>query len=271
MPVLELLPDRAVLGAYPPETPMLIPNLKGDYSFLPGSAPYSSGVIAEPGCEIIHMTLSRPVPYREGFERIEAHLHGAGRQRAALCGVELRSPAPFTREGFLRFNEGYQELLRAWDLLVAGQNPIARTNVAPAWCPPQEPSLFGFSFTVPAAAGGPSFVVAGGGELRGGPLLEAEVVRPGETAPDAMREKATYVMKAMTRRLEGLGVSWEQVTAVEVYTVQPLEPFVGPVVLDVIGPAARHGLRWYHARPPIEELEYEMDVRGVRVEEILTV
>ena len=94
----------------------------------------------------------------------------------------------------------------------------------------------------------------------------AAVVRPGETSPEAMREKAAYVLRAMERRLEGLGFGWEDVTVTEVYTVQPLDTALAGFILEGIGPAARHGLRWHHARPPIDELEFEMDLRGVRWE-----
>ncbi|HTE20693.1 MAG TPA: RidA family protein [Armatimonadota bacterium] len=246
---------------------MLVANPHGDYHFLPGSEPYSSGVVADPGFEIVHVTLLQPPPYQAGFDFIAEHLRGVGRPRAALCGVELRSPAPFTRDGFLQFNEGYQALLREWNLLVDGQNPVARTNVAPEWNPPSEPALFGFSYTAPVEGDvRPTYVVAGAGELRGGTIGAASVIRPGETSADAMREKAAYVMKVMHRRLTGLGQGWESVTAVNVYTAQAMDAVLGSAVLDIIGPATGRGVCWYHARPPIAELEYEMDLRGVRTE-----
>jgi hypothetical protein len=249
---------------------MLIPNRKGNYHFLPGIEPYSSGVIADAGYEMRRAALLQPVSYRQGFARIEAQLREAGQSRQALCAVELRSPAPFTRAGFAEFNRGYRALLEEWELLVDGQNPIARTNVAPHWGAPEEPSLYAFSYTVPVDRPlGRTFVVAGAGELRGGALLEAEVIRPGETSSEAMREKATYVMAAMRRRLDGLGVGWEDVTAIDVYTVQSMDAVLGPVVLDVIGTTARRGIHWYHARPPIDELEYEMDARAIRTELLL--
>lgn len=148
---------------------MLIPNPAGNYRFLPGIEPYSSGVVADEGYEIRHVTLLRALPYREGFARIEAHLREAGRTRPALCAIELRSPEPFTRAGFVAFNTGYRALLGDWNLLIDGQNPIARTNVAPRWQPPAEPSLFAFSYTAPVDRDiGTTFVVAGAGELRGG-------------------------------------------------------------------------------------------------------
>lgn len=246
---------------------MLQANARGNYQFLPGGEPYSSGVVAGAGYEIVHVTLRRPAPWREGFNRIEAELRDAGCTRHSLCGVELRSPAPYNRAGFLEFNRGYRALLEEWDLLVDGQNPVARTNVAPVWAAPSEPCLYGFSYTVPAARDtARTFVVAGAGELRGGSIEAAAVIRPGETSPDAMREKAGYVMQAMSRRLEALGVGWDQVTVTEIYTAQALEPLLGPVIMERIGASALHGVRWHPARPPIDELEFEMDVRGVRVE-----
>jgi hypothetical protein len=61
-------------------------------------------------------------------------------------------------------------------------------------------------------------------------------------------------------------VGWELVTVTDVYTVHSLASSLEGTLLDRIGAAAIHGLRWYHARPPIDELDFEMDVRGVRCE-----
>jgi hypothetical protein len=33
--------------------------------------------------------------------------------------------------------------------------------------------------------------------------------------------------------------------------------------------AARSGLTWHYARPPVRELEYEMDCRGVTAEHVV--
>src|SRR5438874_5767589 len=112
----------------------------GGYRFLPGIDPYSSGVIAAPGHEIVHATLRAPVPWRDGFTLIDRHLRAEGQSRAALCAVALRSPTPFTFEGFAEFNAEYREVLAAWGLLVDGANPIARTNVAPVVGPPPAPA-----------------------------------------------------------------------------------------------------------------------------------
>src|SRR5687768_7057704 len=128
---------------------MLVSNPSGNYRFLPGIEPYSCGAVADAGWQVVHATLLNPPPYRAGFEAVDAHLRAIGRPRAALCGVELRSPAPFTRQGFIDFNRGYCEVVAGWNPLVDGVNPVARTNVAPVKNPPSEPVMYGFSYTAP--------------------------------------------------------------------------------------------------------------------------
>ena len=73
---------------------MLIDNPGGNYRFITGIAPYSCGVVAMPGYEIIHVTLQQPVAYQKGFEQIARHLASASRPLKALCAVQLRLPAP---------------------------------------------------------------------------------------------------------------------------------------------------------------------------------
>ncbi|OGG45875.1 MAG: hypothetical protein A3F84_17115 [Candidatus Handelsmanbacteria bacterium RIFCSPLOWO2_12_FULL_64_10] len=247
----------------------LTDNPRGNYLFLPGISPYSCGVVAAPGYEVVHVTLSRLLPYRRGFEVISGYLDRLKRPRHALCAVELRSPAPFTFEGFAQFNRGYREILEDWGLLTDGVNPVARTNVAPEVGPPAEPALHAFSCTVPSAEEGPTFVVAGAGEVREGRLETSAIVREGETSAEALTEKAAYVMERMSGRLGGLGVSWAGATAVGVYTAHDLFPFLRSHILSPASHAARHGIRWYLARPPVVGIEFEMDVRGVREERVL--
>lgn len=242
---------------------MLAENINGSYRFLPGIAPYSSGAVAMPGYQVVHATLRHLVPYREGFDVIDAHLRAEGRPRAALCGVELRIPAPLDVSGFASFNEAYHELLGAWDLLIAGQNPIARTNVAPLVSGPVEPSLYGFAYTAIGHTRSPTFVVAGAGELRGNSLEPEALIRRGEVTDDAMREKAFWVLRTMHERLRALGADWSDVTRINVYTAQPVDAIIRAHLLGAVDEAAIHGTHWYASRPPIKELEFEMDMRGV--------
>jgi len=248
---------------------MRIEYRAGGYSFLRGISPYSAGVVAAPGFEIEHVRLERALSLERGFETIESYLASQHRRRESLCGVELRSPRPFTFQGFQDFNQRYVEILRRWGILLDGLNPVARTNVAPELDPPEEPSLHGFSITLRNENAPPSFVVAGAGELPEGSLDPHDVVRRGESSAGALQEKARFVMERMSSRLTGLGVSWAQVTATAIYTIHDIHPFLAKVVLGGMREAARLGVNWHYARPPIESVEYEMDVRGCRREVIL--
>lgn len=241
----------------------------GSYRFLPGITAFSSGVVATPGWEIVHATLVVPVPWREGFARIDRHLREQGRPRTALCGIELRSPAQFTFEGFAAFNEGYRALLADWGILVDGDNPIPRTNVAPVAAAPAEPSLYAFDYTVPGTPPTPAFVVAGAGEMRDRARGADGIVRHGDTSPDAMREKARFVMGIMQERMRELGADWSRVTTIDIYTAQPIHSFLVEEILRPAGAAAIHGVRWFPSRPPVQGLEFEVDVRGVFREVIL--
>ena len=183
---------------------------------------------------------------------------------------ELRSPRPFTFEGFAEFNAAYVETLKRWGLLIDGVNPIARTNVAPVFHPPAAPCLHGFSYTVPAVDAPRTFVVAGAGELHEGSLDPDDVVRAGETSAEAMREKAAFVLGIMNARLRGLGAAWMDVMAVNVYTVHDVHTLLGDLILPKLGAAAERGVTWHYTRPPVETIEFEMDLRGCRTSILLS-
>ncbi len=188
---------------------MLIAQPAGHYHFLKGIAPYSCGVVADPGYEIVRVALATPLAWRDGFRRVDEHLRRAGLGRQTLCAMELRSPKPFTMPGFIAFNQSYCAVLRSWDLFVDDLNPIARTNVCPLDDPPEVPSLHAFCYVQPNPnIIRPTLIVAGAGELRDGVLKETEIIRPGDVSPAAMLEKATYVMRVMDERLRGLGGDW---------------------------------------------------------------
>ncbi len=141
---------------------MLVENKRGNYSFLKGIAPYSAGVVAEAGFEVVHVRLPRYAPLQAGFDTVEAYLKSAGRPLQAVCGMELRSPKPFSFTGFHEFNARYIDFLKKWDILLDGVNPVARTNVEPEVNPPGEPSLYAFSYTVPSKAARKTFCSCGG-------------------------------------------------------------------------------------------------------------
>ncbi len=248
---------------------MLVENKRGGYSFLKGISPYSAGTVAQKGFAIEHARLRAPLGVAAGFAAIDAHLKSFSRPRTALCAIELRSPQPFTFQGFSDFNAGYVGILKSWELLQEGLNPIARTNVAPEISPPGDPSLFGFSYTVASADAKPSFVVAGAGELPEGSLDPHDVVRKGETTTEALQEKARFVMNLMDGRLHGLGVRWADVTQTNLYTVHPVCPWLNSEILSKMGSAQLQGVHWYLTRPPIVSIEFEMDLRGVARERVI--
>lgn len=239
---------------------------EGNYRFLPGIAPYSCGVAAVAGHEIVHVTLRRPVALMAGFARIAQFLAAQGRPNAALCAMELRSPQPFSFAGFAEFNAEYAKTLAEWGVFVEGVNPVARTNVAPVVAAPAAPSLYGFSFTRPAATPAPTFVVAGAGELPEGVLAREGIVALGDLSADGLETKARFVMDLMEARLRGLGGDWPFVSRAQVYTVHPLGPLLPTVILPRMGVAAIHGAVWHYSRPPVAEIEFEMDLRGTRTE-----
>ena len=248
---------------------MLLLNPKGNYSFLKGIAPYSAGVVSAQGYEIVHVRFRQPEPLARGFDRILAHLTKIERPVAALCAMELRSPKPFSFQGFIEFNGNYVEVLNSWGLILDGVNPVARTNIAPEFAAPAVPSIFGFSYTVPSQRKEKSFVVAGAGELPEGSLNPEDVIRSGETSSDAMAEKTRFVMSLMSARLSGLGVDWAQVTTTDVYTIHNMTSFLSSEIIAPMGPSAIHGITWHYSRPPIETIEYEMDLRGCFEEIVL--
>lgn len=241
---------------------MLTENKRGNYFFLPAIAPYSAGVLAAPGFEIVHVRLGHYLPLSAGFDAIKAELEKAGRPLQSLCGMELRSPKPFTFSGFSEFNASYVDVLRRWEILLGDMNPVARTNVAPALYPPREPSLYAFSYTIPSAATRRTFVVAGAGELPEGSLQQTDVVRRGDVSAPAILEKATFVMGLMSARLKGLGVTSSEVTTSDVYTVHEFSPFLKQDLLQSLGEGRAHGVTWHYSHPPIESIEFEMDLRG---------
>ena len=242
---------------------MLLHNSRGGYSFLRGIAPYSAGVIAAQGFTIEQVRIAGDLPWKAGFEFVDARLRSAGRPRQALCAIALRSPEPVSFGGFDDFNARYIEVLKEWNLLVDGLNPIARTNVAPEIDPPREPVLYSFAYTARTAKPATAFIVAGAGELPEGSLNPADVVRAGETSADAVAAKARFVLGLMGNRLQGLGAGWSDVTTTDVYTVHDISALLASEILPRLGRAGRHGVTWHYARPPIVSIEYEMDLRGV--------
>lgn len=240
----------------------LMQQPEGGYSFLPSApgAPFSGGVVASPGHEIVRATFAKALPWRQAFSAIERHLQAQGRPRAALCALELRCSEPYTREGFGAFNAQYRALLESWGLLVDGNVPAARSNVAPVVLPPAEQSIYAFHYTVPSqsATTPPTFFLSG--------AAETPTVRAGETSEEALREKTADVLANLQGRLTQIPATWGDVTSVAVYTPHAIPSLLEASVLKAVGAAASHGLHWFDCRPPVQGLEVEIDTRRERQE-----
>ena len=109
---------------------MVIENVKGNYRFIRGGGPFSSGCAAQPGFAIVHAAIRPFATLTQGFDLVERHLKEKHRPIDALCGMHLRIPQPLTLKGFEEFNRPYIERLKSWGLETEGANPVARTNVA---------------------------------------------------------------------------------------------------------------------------------------------
>lgn len=242
----------------------LIPFADGGYAFLEGVFPYSQGVVALPEFAIERVSFSRPVPLAEGFRKISRYLALQNRPKTALCACELRSPAPFSFEGFAAFNREYVDVLERWRLYREGRNPVARSNLAPDRDPPAEPCFHAFCYTVPHVKSG-SFVVAGSGEWPEGGRFPEDIVARDDVSPAGLKRKSDWVLDMMESRMHGLGTSWKHATASQLYTVHDIHPWV-PRIQKRIRPST---MTRHYCRPPIVGLEFEMDVRGVSVERAL--
>jgi hypothetical protein len=242
----------------------------GQYRFIPAVFQYSSGAAAMAGFEIERVRFDRLLPLTEGFAQAAKYIQAAGRPLTAFCACELRSPAAFTEDGFRIFNEHYVKTLAQWGLFDGSINPVARSNVCPEIDPPAEPSFHAFSFTRVSqnTNATPTFVIAGGAEARDGSGSYPErIVRYRDVTPDGVREKVRFTVGEMENRLGAFGFTWKDTTAVQAYSVHDFHSFMRDEL--VRRGAARSGLTWYFARPPVIDLEYEMDCRRVLRETVI--
>ena len=244
----------------------------GGFRYVNGVFQYSCGVAAQPGFVIERVRFFRPVPLAQGFAAIESHMRALGRPMTAFCACELRSPEPFSEAGFRAFNEAYVGTLARWGLYRDGINPVARSNVCPEVNPPGEPSFYAFAYTVPAPAtaspGRASFVIAGSAESpEGKSNYRDHIIRLGDTSPSGLLEKARWVLGEHERRMGELGVGWADTTGVHVYTVHDIHALMAPELMR--RGAGESGVNWQFCRPPVVDLEFEMDMRGVDRERVI--
>jgi hypothetical protein len=242
----------------------------GGYLYVPGVFQYSGGVAAVPGNEIERVRFAEPVPLKEGFRRAAEVIQAAGQPLQSFCACELRSPAPFDDAGFRSFNETYVGTLKDWGLFELGDNPVARSNVCPELQGPAEPSFHSFAFARRSSKTSErrSFIVSGSAEVPEGTDSYGEnAIAAGNTSADGMRAKARWVLGEMERRMMALGTTWQDTTAVQIYSVFDFHSFLADEIVS--RGAARHGVTWHFNRPPLTGLDYEMDCRGISIERVI--
>jgi len=248
----------------------LIPFAPGGYRYIRGGFQYSFGVQAEPGFEIERVRFTRPVPLERGFILIERHIAALSRPIAALCACELRSPEPLSDADFIAFNRLYVGPLKAWGIYRDDTNPVTRCNLCPAIDPPAVPSFYGFAYTVPRQSSSvlASFALGGAADCPDGvPNYQAHIIRPGDISVDGMREKLRFALGDLEARLALMGLSWADATHTRLYTVRDIYPLLAEEF--VRRGAIPGGLTWHYCRPPVKNLELEVDTRGTARQLIL--
>jgi hypothetical protein len=106
-----------------------------------------------------------------------------------------------------------------------------------------------------------SFVLSGGGDARSGPEPYSDrIIALGDQSHSGLSLKIEFVIKEMQRRLECLGFKWDDVACTQAYSVHN----IGGLVESLLASQGlmSHGLNWHFARPPVQGLDFEMDLRG---------
>jgi len=236
----------------------------GGFGYLPdGPFPFSVGVVALDGYALTRVRLRRQLPMTEGLAYAAAFLAARNRPPSSFAACELRSPAPLSFSDFGAFNERYASLLRAHQLGAEDAFPVARSNMAPLFNPPDTTRLFAFTYARPNETDSPTgdFLISGKPETSDTP---PNIVAAGDVSPAGMAAKAHHVIAQLRRSVDDLGCRWADITGAQAYTVHPLEP-----VMDELRSSglASVGLSLFPAYPPVVGLDFEIDVRSISLEQ----
>jgi hypothetical protein len=140
--------------------------------------------------------------------------------------------------------------------------------VAPIRGGVSEPGVLGFSYTVARDSQAQTFVVSGVPEVPDDASGPDDVVRLGESSPDALREKLEFVIKMLKGRFAALGTDWKDDASVHLYTAHD----AGSALVEILARDGIHpafGLTWHEAAPPVDLLELEIDVRRYAGETVI--
>jgi hypothetical protein len=212
-------------------------------------------VVADDGYDVVHARFANPIALEAGLAAAAREVANAGRTVRAIAGFELRIPAPLTQAGFDSFNREYVAQLTELGLEVDGLMPAARTNVVATVGGVSEPSVYAVSYTIPTVRTARAFVLSGVPEEKQGDAA-------------SMLES---IMRQLSARLEEVGASWSDATAIQLYGVEDFQALAVDRVLKRAGRAAVHGIHWFPSLPPIAGLKFEIDARSAGVETVLGV
>ena len=242
----------------------------GNYRFIPAVFQYSSGAAALPGYEIERVRFDKWLPLADGFAQVAKYIQAAGRPLTSFCACELRSPAAFTEDGFRKFNEHYVKTL-------ARVGPLRRLHQpgGAQQCLPRDRSAVRAVIlrllVHPAGPSGtptPSFVIAGSARsARGRGSYPERTVRYRDLSPEGLKEKVGFTVGAMEGRMGELRLRLEGCDRrAGLYRAR----FSPGLADELVAAAPRvRGLTWHFARPPVIDLEYEMDCRRVMREMVI--
>jgi len=214
-----------------------------------------------------------PFPWRTGFAAIERYLTEQNVPLLGFCACELRSPAPVHGRPDLSHSTGiYCDTLATVAAFMTGDdNPVARSNVCPVIDEPAERIILR------------PFPSRGRRQGASGSLCDRRQRGKPTTAMLPYRDRHSRSLRRHGSRKrwreKGVFRSGTHGTAYGDFgsILAPDNSVPGLYCLSTStrffrmrlsrrGAAARHGLTWHLARPPVQGLEYEMDCRSVPVE-----
>ena len=243
----------------------LIEHRAGNYKVLPSGAAYCSGIVPDPGYEVVRVELTPWLPLDKAYAFIENHLKRAGRPVQAFCGIELRVPEPLTLDKWSSFNVPYLEQLRKWGLMHGDFSGVCRSNIALDIHPPAVTSMCAFSYMALATSAASTFLLSGQADI--GP--DNKIIEEGKVDLQAMQARTRFTIGTVSDTLRKLGLSWEGTTRIALFHVHEIPDLWGPTLLGAVGEPIRRGILLYRARPPIAGAEVELEARAIRQEWVI--
>ena len=111
--------------------------------------------------------------------------------------------------------------------------------------------------------------MAGAGELREGAPCDRGDYPSGRHFARCHAREGRLCGGGYGRAARGSRRTWDLIDAVDVYTIYPLAEILEEILLPTMEAARRHGVCWHYARPPVVDIDFEMDLHGVVTQRIV--